>query len=255
MATLLYWRDKKSGQTQFVQFDAITAETHEALMAITSHPVEEGADVSDHARPEAERITIEGTVSSKPLFTNPGVEKLMSFGTIPLKLAKKKSGISLNTFTPGGLTRAVTGFVSSLLHPEPKSFLGLKATAQFPNRGRDLHTVLTRARFDGALVTVVSPNVQVLDNMMIERVAVPRTPEAGTSLPIQIDLKQVRIVKSETVDAPQPAEARGKPQNNKGSQAAKKADDAKLEKLKSIGAGAADSELGQAVTGLFKKPF
>ncbi len=58
----------------------------------------------------------------------------------------------------------------------------------------------------------------------------PRTVEDGNGATFQVELTQVRVVKSETVDAPVPAELRGATDVSKGVKATDKKNDDKLKK-------------------------
>ncbi len=49
--------------------DATPVETHELSAETTEHPIEEGADVTDHVRILPDQITIEGVVSNTPVGT------------------------------------------------------------------------------------------------------------------------------------------------------------------------------------------
>lgn len=56
------------GEADYViVFDAITSDTSEVTATLTTHPVEAGADVSDHKRPGPRRLTLEAIVSNSPL--------------------------------------------------------------------------------------------------------------------------------------------------------------------------------------------
>ena len=50
-----------------IEFDASVTETHDAENEITQFPVESGADITDHIRPQPERITINGVVTNTPI--------------------------------------------------------------------------------------------------------------------------------------------------------------------------------------------
>ena len=52
-----------------VTIDACTDETHELANTITEHPVEEGANISDHCRPNADEVTLVCFISNTPLST------------------------------------------------------------------------------------------------------------------------------------------------------------------------------------------
>jgi len=250
---ILSWTDKKSGETLAARFDVVTTETHESVMTITSHPVEEGANITDHARPENQRITIEGYVSNKPLWSNPGVEKFAEFRPIELAIPKQPSPLAP---TPGGLTRAAVGFVEGLLKKPQNQAMVLAPTGDVPARAREMWELLYAAQQARALVTV-STALADLENCLIERLSVPRTTEDGNGASFQVDVLQVRIVKSATVEAPVSAEKRGEGLTNSGSKAAQNAknDDKKKNELKSIivqGVDAGD-DLGLPVPGFLKK--
>ena len=242
---ILTWKDKKSGEQKRVRFDAVTSESHEAVMAITSFPVEEGPDVSDHARPDQDRVTIEGYVSNKPTFSNPGVDRVMAFKSTQLKIPEKRGGPPL--VSPGGLTSAVSGAVGSLLSGPPADKMQvLTPSGTWKDRAREMFELLDAARLSATRLTIISPKVRTVEDMLIERIAVPRTTADGEGLTFQIDLVKVRIVSSETVDAPVPTELRGMPQVSKGSQSTKEADDdaKKREKAASIAANLFDGGKG-----------
>lgn len=54
-------------QIDTIQIDAATAITHDLSSTITDHPVEDGANISDHSRPDPERVSLDCIVSATPL--------------------------------------------------------------------------------------------------------------------------------------------------------------------------------------------
>lgn len=265
---MLMWPDKKTGEMQKLRFDVVSSESYEEVMAITSHPVEEGANIVDHARPEHTRLTIEGYVSNKPIYSNPDVEKYADFGKVDLYLPPEPAfdvqSVDLEippypspfSPTPGGLTRTVTGLVDNLLHPakskatlrRPKGVVAsrfaataLRAKGDFPDRAKAIYERLLAAKDARAFIRVISKLTE-LDNLLIERVACPRKPEDGNGATFEVDLVRVRVVKSETVAAPEPAEARGAKLTSKGSKSAKKSpeEEKKEEVLRSTAVGIVD---------------
>lgn len=234
-ALSLSWEDKRSFVTTSVRFDVVTSETHEALVAITDHPVEDGPNVSDHARDEPDTIAIEGFVSNSPLFSNPGAEKFVAYQNVTLTMPKKETNVLAFT---SNLVGAIDGF----LNPGPSKALVLAPVGELSARARAFYDTLAKAKSEKARIRVVSP-VRELENMMIRRLAVVRTPENSGGFLFQVELRRVVIVKSETVDAPMPTEPRGLLPVSKGSQATKE-DKKKEEKLKSLAAGGADALSG-----------
>lgn len=53
-----------------IAFDATVSEQHKSTLTITEHPVEVGANVSDHAQKEPDAITIQGIISDTPILLN-----------------------------------------------------------------------------------------------------------------------------------------------------------------------------------------
>ncbi len=52
---------------QFIEFDATIVAAHDGTATITKHPVESGANVTDHIRREPETLNLEVIVSDTPL--------------------------------------------------------------------------------------------------------------------------------------------------------------------------------------------
>lgn len=66
------------GQPQLAQIgvltlDASLEETHTSASEVTEHPVEEGANISDHIRPLPDTLEINGVVTNHPLFLLPSI--------------------------------------------------------------------------------------------------------------------------------------------------------------------------------------
>jgi len=236
VATLLYAQDNDTGQTETLEFDAVFTLSPEDPVTITEHPVEVGANITDHARDEPERLTIEAKVSCIPhpkdadvrlstleltikTRTTPGTK------TIPLDVAKPPITPSLD-----GLARAAIGAVSDSILGAPRATViaesqerSITGSAQAwqqtspRNRVRDVYERLLGWKTKHLLITVQTTMREYFD-MLIERVAAPQTVDDGKAVTFQLDLKRIRVAESETVQSPQPAEARGALGKNKGAQ-------------------------------------
>jgi len=57
----LFIRTKRS--IAGVQLDAMISEAHDNSVRLTKHPIEKGADITDHAVVEPKRITLNGVVT------------------------------------------------------------------------------------------------------------------------------------------------------------------------------------------------
>lgn len=257
---ILYWIETASKQVKSVNFDVVTAETHESAMAITQHPVEEGADIVDNARAEPKKLHIEGYVSNKPIFSNlfgnvlnKDDFKLLAYQPTELKLAKSEAGAPL--FTPGGAVGAVKGAITDLINgPEPnKATILRSAGGDFPNRALLIYERLEAARANAELITAVTAFGSI-SNLLIAKNTVPRTAEDGNGAKFQLEMQQVRIVKSKTVAAPSPAETRAKKETAEGSKNTKNENEKGKKALKSALASALDAGEGAlgAIGGLIK---
>lgn len=246
MATIIYWQDDETGQTESVQFDAVQSESHEDTLAITEHPVEQGANITDHARELPARFSVEGYVSTIPnaALDDDAVLELIVLN-VPTMADPGTKIIQLDV--PGsplqpsltGLLQAGAAAVTSALTGGPnhratvrgdirRQVLPLRAQVlkqSTPrNRVRDVYDALLKAQSRKLLCTVATRFREHFD-MLIERVAAPRTVEDGSKVLFQLDLKRIRIAASETVESPRPAEVRGQLTKSAGSQAVKTAPD------------------------------
>lgn len=58
-----------------ITFDCVVNENHNDTLTITEHPVEEGANVADHAQKEPDEVTLSGIISNQPILLQ-GVDTL-----------------------------------------------------------------------------------------------------------------------------------------------------------------------------------
>lgn len=264
MATLIYWQDEATSAIAVVRFDAVTSVTPEDVLTITDHPVEQGANVVDHARKEPTRISIEGIVSTIP---NPRVDTDTGFRTIELSGPFMRAGdpqkITLEppkpplNFGPGSLLRAAVVGIGEAIFGGPNleaEFAGESTPIRVPfkaqvlqqnaprDRVRDVYDALLRVQEARQLVQV-STRDRDLTDMMIERIAEPRSVGEGKAAKFQIDLRRIRAVGSVVVAAPKPTEERGKTNVNKGAQAGAKDEDPK-QRRKTLAKAALDALRG-----------
>lgn len=236
MSTILYWIDEDSGSTEHVELDVVDNETPEDVLTPTEHAVEEGANVTDHARLEPAFLTIEGIISN---MVNPRIDTDLVNQSVeievPEMLAPRTKTTTLDVAKPGlqpnvtSLVNAGIGALSSLILGGPKfthqdqprrTTRTVKVTTlqqrEPRDRIRDAYDLLLKAQSTRALVTVQALHREHFD-MLITRIAKPRTIEDGKAARFQIDLRQIRVADSETVQSPEPTEARGKGRVSAGS--------------------------------------
>lgn len=240
--TKLYWTDpdSKNNETITVIFDAVTSLTPDDPVTITDHPVEEGADVTDNARSQANRLSIEAIVSMGPnQMIDPDIHLGQIDLSVPTRSPRQTTKLTLDIPTPpvqfseSGLVQAGIGALTSAILGPPKATVLNTPGAQTDkvtavvlvqnarrNRVRDVYDTLLKVKDQHALITVLTSHRDYFD-MMIERLGKPQTVADGTSAKFQIDLKRIRTVSSSTVVAPKPAEPRAQPVAKKGAQTPK----------------------------------
>jgi hypothetical protein len=72
-----------------IAFDATVSERHQSKLTVTEHPVETGANVTDHAKKEPDVIDLQGIISDHPILLNVIEDRKPSvLGTSPKERAK-----------------------------------------------------------------------------------------------------------------------------------------------------------------------
>ena len=235
--TTLFWQDPDSGETEVLEFDAVISLSPEDAVTITDHPVEQGANVSDHARDEPERLSIEGIVSTVP---NVALDDDVALSPLDLEVAARPAAgtrtIALDVPSPpiqpdpNGLLQAGISALGNALSGGPKATVNdtsdtkvVTRTARAlqqrspRNRIRDVYDKLLGAKTKHVPITVQT-TVRDYFDMQIERIAAPQSASSGQSVAFQLDLRRIRVADSETVESPKPAEARGALGKNRGAQ-------------------------------------
>lgn len=143
-------------QIDTIVIDAAVTETHTLSNTVTDHPVEEGSNVSDHSRPEPDKIQLDCVVSDTPLQT-----------------------------TSSGSTVSV----------ESHGFRFSATAKQDTTRSKNAYDKLVQLREQGSLVTVVT-SLRSYDSMAIESIQIPRDAKNAGALRFTVSLKKVRVVKN-----------------------------------------------------------
>ena len=205
---------------RIVTFDVIESESYETTSQITDHPVEVGINITDHVRKLPDRVSIIGYVSNQPIIENPFTKRGV-FET--RKIEAPQYSIPLEP-TPGSLYRNLISAIDGALFGAQSRNATLLAFSEPFNAIAETYETLLDLQAGGVFVEVVTPLVGSMPEMVIERVAAPRT--AGDSgVAFSIDLRQLRVVESGQVAAPPVPKDNvpgGKPLVNKGAQGAKK---------------------------------
>ena len=235
MGAYLYWTTKQ-GDSKILYFDVVTEVQHALGSEIVESPVEEGVDVTDHIRPKVPMVTLSAFVSNHPIITkDEAANAIALLGPNPtgkIYGAQKGSVKALNiptikydppfVPTPGGALNALTTAIGSLL-TTPKDYAAntLQFDGQFDNV-KEVYKVLEFARGESQLVNCVT-EVRNYSSMGIEDVQLIRNPGTGTGAEIKVQLRQVRLVSTRSVNIPKPADPNATAAVDKGSKNTKDA--------------------------------
>jgi len=140
-----------------IVLDASLKEEHTGEVEVTDHPVEQGAAVTDHARPKPEELTIEGVVSNTPL------------NALQTSRAVTYEGVP---FTTSAASNAVRGK---------------------PGNAESAYTQLLDLKEGKRLLTIVTA-LRTYENMLMTSLKVPRDAQTGDVLKFEAKFKSIRIV-------------------------------------------------------------
>lgn len=157
-----------------VTVDATLRETHSAAAEVTEHPVEAGADISDHVRPKPVEVRIEGVITDTPLIG-------------PLE----------------GAMRAIPGLGLGAATLQTAQNLLSKATV-----ARGAFDTLRKLRDLGEPVTLYTPYRQYFGMVMTD-LQVVRDTEGGEGLRFSAAFREVLTVESAIVRVQLPVFAQG----------------------------------------------
>lgn len=154
--------EKYTGPTLIgdLAIDCTVTETHTATSTVTEHPVESGANITDHIRPDPVQLSITGIVSDTPL------------GSKQIQRAIEVGGASVQV-TQQEPPSSATGF------------------------GRAAWAKLDAIRTAAKPVKVVTRD-KTYDSMALVSLSVPKESKTGGALYFTAQFKQVRIVYNRT---------------------------------------------------------
>ncbi|MEY4507963.1 MAG: hypothetical protein RLZZ450_85 [Pseudomonadota bacterium] len=245
--TVLAYTDPNTGLFSVVDFDILTGEEHTISAAVSSHPVEEGANISDHVRPELQRLTLRVRVTDSPInrvtLTGTSPAPLAGFyGTIPIvgKTSRQLSYANVSGGYPpltlpngipliGGLSAPTLGgtrpFVAPIAIPGERGedFVTLQANVlKLPPLQRvrkvfEIFEVLCRT----GVPCEVHSELRYYPRMLISQVGAPR--DGTNSVEFSLSLQELRTAKTQKVfvqlKQPKPAQKRAEKEAAQGKQA------------------------------------
>ena len=210
MAHLKY--ERPDGSEALIFLDATLTEAHRASATVTEHAVETGAKITDHVRPDNDRVSLRFVVSNTPLRSpDPSVERAQPS---PVEL--------LVSSPPRREPGADGGLAGPVLPSEPREIRAM--VVQWPERFdriRQVHGELLAIRTEGVLLSIIT-SLRTYENMAVQALNVSRSSQSGSALEFTLDAMQVRVVSSATA-APRgrrrrPAQSRAKSREANGGQ-------------------------------------
>lgn len=205
--SLLY----RSGPTKIdtITLDIIKQETHGGKVTVTKHPVEKGFDVTDHARPEPDELTLECMVSNTPL------NLTQQRRTVDVKINDKT--VKLQTSALEDQVQGVAGYAE------------------------DAYAKLRDLKDNPKLIRVVT-GLRTYDNMILDSHNIPRDAKTGDGLVFTAHFVEVRIISNKSTTTTVAKEPKAKKKVSTGKQTAKTSD--KGTENKSIALSAAEAIWG-----------
>lgn len=233
-----------------IWIDVSLSETHGVSAEVTDHPVEEGANIADHIRPQPRTFSIQGLVTNTPIEV-PGSHMgnaradnstltLTSARSVPQRVPPQSVTIegepSLGAFgyIPGA-NQAVAILGALKLEVRAKRQFAAEhnrvdnqVTQNYPatvlhftesfDRVGQVHAALVNVVEASKLVTIVTGLVKY-DSVALTDVSFERSREVGRdALKFSAQARVLRIVQSETVKLPDPVQPRAKPEKPQGQQ-------------------------------------
>jgi|SRR6185503_3872212 len=181
-----------TGQTYNIALDATTSERHASPATITDHPVESGANTSDHIRPEPETLSLQGVVSNTPILLPTDHTDGAS------KIQVEVEGVGPSVRVPLPIAGALIGNIP-LPGLTPKGHV-LGFSPDF-DRVAAVYEELLKIRNSGTLVGIIT-TLREYENMGIAMIEVLRDANSGNILALSLEFKEVQFGSTEEVPVP-----------------------------------------------------
>lgn len=222
MGTYLVWDTGTLGLTDTgnLFFDVVPHESHSLGATVTEHPVEQGVTITDHVRPNPAQLTVEGFVSNAPIAPDGSfvISEVLDIPQVPIPL------------NVNGAITAIGNAIGGLLGKTPPVAQVQEVLSQTNYVAQTLAT-LKSLQAQAVLLTVICDGPlganAFYENMILESIDVDRDPGVGTGATFTLGLKEIRVVQSSIVQAPEPTIPRAIPKKSKGNQATQKAPEQK----------------------------
>lgn len=233
MGSYLKYADTATFQEVSITFDVIISETHEIVSKVTEHPVEEGVTITDHVRPEVDKIKLTVFISNTPIEggATRGVDlpldAYQTFGVPPPPPVQFLP-------TPGAINRAVTRAIEGA--PSVATRANVMTFDKETDFVKERLTLLRNVKDKAILVSLFTPK-WLYNDMLLEEISMSRSEDTGTGAELTLSFRQIRIVAAKTIAAPKPRDLRGNLKKPAGKVATKDPPPEKAQSLLSKGLG------------------
>lgn len=212
------------GSLVTIEFDATPREQHTASAVPTEHPVEKGPNISDHVRPELDKLTVDVHVTNTPTRV-PGSNLDGASGSVSpvtlnvdtLEQTTTQKSIEVPTrpdiprVLPGVGLLAGSGLLDSTttvkVQTHDTRLIRASATAnvlQFDSvfdRVRSIYDELLVLK-DSATLLTINTSLRQYENMVLRQISAPRSVPDGNAITFTLDFQQIRFATAKRVAAP-----------------------------------------------------
>jgi hypothetical protein len=137
-----------------LEFDAVISERHDGEVDVTEHPVEKGANITDHARPKPWVVTIEAIISNTPIDKEQNTRIISS------------RGFTIETSAQQEYPQGTVGYVETAF----QKLISMRDACEFM-------TVVTELR--------------TYRNMILTSLTVPRDNKTGDAIKFTVAFKEI----------------------------------------------------------------
>lgn len=154
----------KRGRIADMTLDCVLSESHKAEVEVTSHPVEKGADITDHARQKPREVTITAIISETPVTLSQQRRVIKSDGTRIETLVAQPIPLNSDQYVGAALAK------------------------------------LDRLLATKELVTLVTA-LRSYKDMMLTSLTIPKDPKTGMALNFTAVFREIRFAVIRTTEA------------------------------------------------------
>lgn len=172
-------------------FDCVSSEQPSYTADITQHPVESGTEVTDHIQLRNPSLKIVGSISNTPL------DLSTTAGNIVSGIQGLYAGGSFTSNLLSTTTTQATGIIGASILGKSSGSLKSEFTAAAADSVA--RSALLSAYQNKSIFDVVTRR-QRFSNMAIQSLSFPRDSGTGKQLIFEIDMVQIRIVSTVSVD-------------------------------------------------------